>query len=52
MGFYFDKNIWILTNKWVLAYFEDGHICGYVILEYDVNKEGNISWKVIDHHRC
>ncbi len=52
MGFYFDKNIWILKNKWVLAYFEDGHICGYVILKYDVNKEGNISWKVIDHHRC
>lgn len=47
MGFYFEDNIWVLTKKWVLAYFEDGHIDGYMLLEYQVSDDGKISWKVI-----
>jgi hypothetical protein len=52
MSFLDDKDIWILTEKWILAYFEDGHICGYMILKYDVTKEGKINWQVLDHHKC
>ncbi len=49
MGFYSDNDIHVLTDKWVLAYFEDGHISGYMLLRYDTN-EGAISWKVIDSY--
>ena len=49
MGFYSDNDIHVLTDQWVLAYFEDGHISGYMLLRYDTN-EGTISWKVIDSY--
>lgn len=49
MGFYSENDIHVLTNKWVLAYFEDGHISGYMLLRYDINN-GVISWKVIDSY--
>ena len=49
MGFYSDKHIHLLTDKWVLAYFEDGHIFGFMLLEYDI-KDGEIIWKVIDSY--
>jgi hypothetical protein len=48
MNFYSDNKIWILTNHWVLAYFEDGHNGGYILLEYQVKKGGKITWKRID----
>lgn len=47
MGFYGKKSIWILTNKWVLAYFEDGHIGGYLLLEYNIKDNGKLYWKRI-----
>ena len=49
MGFYGDNDIHVLTNKWVFAYFQDGHISGYMLLRYDINN-GSISWKVIDSY--
>jgi hypothetical protein len=48
MGFYSEQNIKVLNSKWVLAQFEDGHIGGWMLLEYKVLKSGSISWKVID----
>jgi hypothetical protein len=50
MGFYSEEGIWILTERWVLAYFEDGHIGGYMLLEYEVSSDGKISWRVIDSY--
>ena len=47
MGFYFKKEIWVLNNKWVFAYFEDGHTSGYLLLEYTVTDDGRINWKRI-----
>lgn len=45
---FFDKNkIWVLTGKWVFAYFEDGHDGGYVLLEYEVMDGGEIVWKTV-----
>ncbi len=51
MGFYSRKNIWLLTNKWALAYFEDGHIGGYLLLEYNISNNGDIKWKRISSMR-
>ncbi len=47
MNFYSESQIWILTKKWVLAYFEDGHNGGYLLLEYEVTKDGRIKWKAL-----
>ena len=47
MNFYDAGKIWILTGKWVLAYFEDGHNGGYVLLEYEVAADGKIIWKIL-----
>jgi len=47
MNFYSEEQILVLTKKWVLAYFEDGHICGYLLLEYEVTKDGKIEWKAL-----
>lgn len=47
MNFYDDSKIRVLTKKWVLAYFEDGHIAGYLLLEYEVAQGGKISWKTV-----
>jgi len=49
MGFYHNEDIHVLTDRWVFAYFDDGHISGYMLLSYDINN-GTISWKVIDSH--
>jgi len=47
MNFYDDSKIWVLTKKWVLAYFEDGHVAGYLLLEYEVTQGGKIIWKTV-----
>ncbi|ARS36201.1 hypothetical protein [Pontibacter actiniarum] len=40
----------ILNDRYAMAYYEDGHIGGYMILKYEVSN-GNISWKVIDNSK-
>jgi len=50
MGFYHENNIHILSPKWVFASFENGHIGGHMLLEYQVSNEGEISWRVIDSY--
>lgn len=47
MKFYSDSQVWVLTKKWVLAYFEDGHNGGHLLLEYEVTNDGKIKWKVL-----
>jgi len=44
MGFYFADMIWVLNKKWVFAYFEDGHIGGWMLLEFKVSQGGKISF--------
>ncbi|MCG5500146.1 hypothetical protein [Ectothiorhodospira lacustris] len=36
----------VLSDRWVLAVFEDGHIRGRMLLEYEV-AFGNITWQVL-----
>ncbi|MDX5436874.1 MAG: hypothetical protein LPK03_06740 [Pontibacter sp.] len=40
----------ILNDRYALAYYEDGHIGGYMLLKYEVNN-GNINWTVLDSSR-
>lgn len=40
----------ILNDRYALAYYEDGHIGGYMLLKYEV-KDGKISWTVVDSSR-
>jgi hypothetical protein len=48
MGFYSPDNIRILNSRWVFAYFEDGHVRGSMLLQYEVEQGGRIHWKVLD----
>lgn len=47
MGFYLPEAIHVLNENWVMAYFEDGHIAGVLLLKFDV-QNGEISWEVLD----
>lgn len=49
MCFYSKEKVFVLSDKWVYAYFDDGHINGYMLLGYSINN-GNISWEVIDSY--
>ncbi|MBF9252513.1 hypothetical protein I2I11_04335 [Pontibacter sp. 172403-2] len=40
----------ILNDRYALAYYEDGHNGGYLLLKYEVNN-GNITWAVIDNSK-
>jgi hypothetical protein len=42
------RNVYLLTGKWLMAEFDDGHIQGYALLEFTVDSPENIEWKVID----
>ena len=48
MGFY-KEDIHVISDKWVLAKFEDGHIGGNMLLSYSI-KNNNISWEVLDSY--
>ena len=50
MNFHQKDYIHILTSKWVFAFFDDGHIVGYMLLEYTVSNAGKISWRVLDSY--
>jgi hypothetical protein len=50
MAFGFPEKIHMLTDRWVLAYFEDGHIAGWMLLEYQVARGGKITWRRIDSY--
>lgn len=40
----------ILNDRYALAYYEDGHTGGYMLLKYTVNN-GKINWTVVDNSR-
>ena len=40
----------ILNDRYAMAYYEDGHNGGYLLLKYEVNN-GNITWKVVDNSK-
>lgn len=48
MQFYSKENIFILNHEWALAYYEDGHNAGAMLLAYEVEPGGIIDWRVIE----
>lgn len=48
MDFYTPEAIRILSDRWVYAQFDDGHVQGGMLLEYSVGADGEISWRVIE----
>jgi hypothetical protein len=40
----------ILNDRYALAYYEDGHNGGYMLLKYTVSN-GNINWSVVDNSK-
>ncbi|WP_026464122.1 hypothetical protein [Adhaeribacter aquaticus] len=44
------REVQILNNRYALAYFEDGHIGGYMMLRYEVKSSTDISWQVLDQY--
>lgn len=42
------SKIALLNGKWIYAFFEDGHIGGYLLIKYSVKENRNIKWEVMD----
>jgi hypothetical protein len=47
MSFADRDRIRVLSGSWVYATFEDGHIAGEGIFEYEVGVGGDITWRVV-----
>ena len=47
--YFVPEGIHVLNDRWVLATFEDGHIRGQMLLEYDV-AHGSVTWQVIESY--
>jgi len=47
MGFYGPEGITILSPSWVFARFEDGHVMGSCLLEYEISPDSTIHWRLI-----
>ena len=46
---YFQKShIYVLNDKWVIAYYEDGHFDGYLLASYEIDNNKEVTWKVLD----
>ncbi len=46
-GLYDKSRVWFVGPKWCLAYIEDGHIGGYILLRYHITPKG-IEWQLLD----
>ncbi len=44
------RDVKILTNRYVLAYFEDGSNGGYILLRFSIEPGKRIAWKVLDYY--
>lgn len=42
------ENSILLTDKFVFASFEDGHVAGFALLQYSFEGQGEVTWKVIE----
>jgi len=47
MGFYHAEHIALLDDRWVYAWFDDGHMPGSCLLAYEVLPDTTIHWTVI-----
>lgn len=42
------RDVRILTDRYALAYFEDGHQAGYMLLRFEIPSAGTVNWRVVD----
>lgn len=49
MNFYDPITIHVLTDKWVFASINDGHIDGFMLLKYEMSNS-KILWKVVSSY--
>jgi hypothetical protein len=47
MDFYDPSSIVVLSDRWVYARFDDGHVQGEMMLEYELTETGDIVWEVL-----
>ena len=40
----------LLGDRWAIAYFEDGHVAGRVLLKYTIKKDNSIKWTIMDQY--
>ncbi|PSR56333.1 hypothetical protein AHMF7605_23960 [Adhaeribacter arboris] len=45
------QQVKVLNDRYVLAYFEDGHNGGYLLLRFSIEPDKRINWKVLDYYR-
>ena len=45
------RELTLLTERYALGYFEDGHEAGYALLRFEAAAVGKISWQVADYYR-
>jgi len=38
----------VLNHRWIIAHFSDGEYQGEVVVRYDIDKQGKISFKILD----
>lgn len=48
MHFVLEESV-VLNRHWVLAVYEDGHVRGQALFEYQVSEAGEISWTLLAH---
>jgi hypothetical protein len=48
--YFVESESYVLSDRWVLATFEDGHIRGRMLLEYRLSNHGEITWRVLDSY--
>lgn len=46
---FFAEETYVISDHWVLAYFEDGHVGGNMLLKYEI-QEGQITWEAVDYY--
>ncbi len=44
------REVKVLSDRYVLAYFEDGHNGGYMLLRFSIEPDKRINWKVLDYY--
>ncbi len=50
MRFHDREAIRVLSERWVYARFDDGHVQGHMLLEYKVDDAGQVGWSVLESY--
>lgn len=45
--FFLPGEVRLLSERWAMATYEDGHVQGRALFEYLVSPQGNITWRVL-----